>query len=95
MVEVARERQLERMMYGSIQDLADCVITQGAFPGDSSAQVAKFKAIAELRQKLATKMVPRKFCERLAVDLDGKIDGKVTVVIDGDDVEELSEPGGR
>lgn len=90
LVDTARERQLERMMYGSIDNLVGCdPVGESVRPGDGAAIVAKHKAVAELTQKLASKMVPRKFCERVAVDFDGKMEGKVQVVIDGDDVEEL------
>ena len=88
---LARERQLERMMYGTLADLIDCDPTGGFHPGDGAAIVAKHKAAADISQKLAAKMVPRKFCERLAVDLEGKLDGKVHVTIDSDDVEKIDE----
>lgn len=90
-VAVARERQLERMMYDTLNDLMDCDPTEGFNPGDGAAIVAKHKAAADISQKLASKMVPKKFCERLAVDFDGKLDGRVHVTIDSDDVEEIDE----
>ena len=92
LVDTARERQLERMMYGSIDTLVACdPVSESVRPGDGAAIVAKHKAVAELTQKLASKMVPRKFCERVAVDFDGKMEGRVQVVIDNDDVEVLDE----
>lgn len=90
LVDVARERQLERMMYGSIDGLVACdPVAEAIRPGDGAAIVAKHKAIAELTQKLASKMVPKRFCEKVAVEFDGRMEGRVQVVIDSDDVEEL------
>lgn len=91
LVEIARERQLERMMYGSLSDLASCDPTAGVMPGDGAAIVAKHKAVADISQKLASKMVPRRFCERLAVDLDGKVKGAIVLNIDKDDLETPSK----
>lgn len=85
-VVLARERQLERMMYGSLDELANCE-TSGALPGDGAANVAKHKAVADLSMKLASKMVPKVYCERLAVDLDGKVKGAITLNVDSDDLE--------
>lgn len=91
MVEIARERQLERMMYGSLDDLAQCDPTSGVLPGDGAAIVAKHKAVADISQKLASKMVPKRFCERLAVDLDANIQGAIVLRIDKDDFEEPTD----
>lgn len=92
LVDLARERQLERMMYGSVDALVTCdPVGESVRPGDGAAIVAKHKAVAELTQKLASKMVPRKFCERVAVDFDGKMDGRVQVILDNDDIEDIDE----
>lgn len=89
-VDVAREQQLERMMYGSVRTLAEVNPLQGG-PGDAAAIVAQYKGVAELTQKLAAKMVPRKFCERFAVEMDGKLTGRVQVTIAEADLEEVDE----